>query len=102
MKLKRLSIFNCNWVKDLEIEVRQNLVLIGPNGSGKTTVLLCLEMLLDMDGQCLCESITEDFIRDKTKPLLIEAALDELSADELTVFADEVDAQGGNELVIRL
>ena len=102
MKLKRLSIFNCNWVKDLEIEVRQNLVLIGPNGSGKTTVLLCLEMLLDMDGQCLCESITEDFIRDKTKPLLIEAALDELSADELTAFADEVDAQGDNELVIRL
>ena len=102
MKLKRLSISNCNWVEDLEIEVRHNLVIIGPNGSGKTTVLLCLEMLLGMDDQCLCESIAEDFIRDKTKPLFIEAALDDLRADELAVFAEEVDTHKGNELLIRL
>ena len=102
MKLNHLSISNCSWIEDLDIEVRQNLVLIGPNGSGKTTVLLCLEMLLDMDDQCLCESITEDFIRDKAKPLFIEAALDDLSADELAAFADEVDTRKGNELLIRL
>jgi len=102
MKLKRLRISNCSWIEDLDIEVRQNLVLIGPNGSGKTTVLLCLEMLLEMDGQRLCDSITQDYIRDKAKPFSIEAVLDDLSASELSAFPDEVDSQKDNELVIRL
>lgn len=102
MKLNHLRISNCSWIEDLDIEVRQNLVLIGPNGSGKTTVLLCLEMLLGMDDQCLCESIPEDFIRDMAQPLSVEAALDDLRADELAVFAEEVDTHKGNELLIRL
>ena len=102
MKLKRLRISNCSWIEDLDIEVRQNLVLIGPNGSGKTTVLLCLEMLLEMDGQRLCESITQDYIRDKAKPFSVEAVLDDLSTDELAAFSDEVDSRKGNELLIRL
>ena len=102
MKLNHLTISNCSWIEDLDIEVRQNLVLIGPNGSGKTTVLLCLEMLLGMDDLCLYESIAEDFIRDEAKPLSIEATFDDLSADELVMFADEVDTRKGNELFIRL
>ena len=102
MKLKRLKITNCSWIEDLDIEVRQNLVLIGPNGGGKTTVLLCLEMLLEMDDQRLCELITEDYIRDKSKPFVIEAALDDLSADERAAFPDELDTRKSNELSIRL
>ncbi len=102
MKLKRLRISNCSWIEDLDIEVRQNLVLIGPNGSGKTTVLLCLEMLLEMNGQRLCESITQDYIRDKAKPFSVEAILDDLSTDELAAFSDEIDSRKGNELLIRL
>ena len=62
IKLKRLKITNCSWIEDLDIEVRQNLVLIGPNGGGKTAMLLCLEMLLETDDRHLCESITEDYI----------------------------------------
>lgn len=102
MKIRQLKISNCSWIEDLDIEVRQNLVLIGPNGSGKTTILLCLEMLLEMDGQSLCELIAEDFIRDKSKPFLVEAALDDLSAEELAAFPNEVDTQKGNVLSIRL
>ena len=102
MMLRRLRISNCSWVEDLDIEVRHNLVIIGPNGSGKTTVLLCLEMLLAMDSCRLHESVTEDFIRDKAKPFCIEAAFDNLSADELAAFPDAVDARKGNELSIRL
>ena len=102
MKLKRLRISNCSWVEDLDIEVRHNLVIIGPNGSGKTTVLRCLEMLLGMDSCQLHETITEDFIRDKSKPFTVEAVLDDLGVDELAVFPDVVDAQKGNGLSMRL
>lgn len=38
MKLTHLNIINCSRVADIHIEVRGNMVLIGPNGSGKLTV----------------------------------------------------------------
>lgn len=102
MKLKRLKISNCSWIEDLDIEVRQNLVLIGPNGSGKTTLLLCLEMLLEMDDNCLYETVSEDYIRDKSKPFSVEAVFENLDADELAAFSDEVDVRKSNELSMRL
>ena len=102
MKLNRLKIANCSRVADIDIEARDNMVLIGPNGSGKTTVLLCLDMLLGMSDQRLRGELSEEFIRDESQPLIVEAALGNLDADELAAFPDEVDALNGNELVVRL
>ena len=102
MKLNRLKIANCSRVADIDIEARDNMVLIGPNGSGKTTVLLCLDMLLGMSDRRLRGELSEEFIRDESQPLIVEAALGNLDADELAAFPDEVDALNGNELVVRL
>ena len=102
MKLNRLKIANCSRVADIDIEVRDNMVLIGPNGSGKTTVLLCLDMLFGMSNQRLYGVLSEGFIRDESQPLIVEAALGNLDDDELAAFPDEVDALNGNELMVRL
>ncbi|MBQ3302750.1 MAG: AAA family ATPase, partial [Eggerthellaceae bacterium] len=72
MKLKRIAISNCCRIKDIDIEVRDNLILIGPNGAGKTTVLLCLDMLLGMDEQRMRETVADSFIRDTARPLSVE------------------------------
>jgi energy-coupling factor transporter ATP-binding protein EcfA2 len=57
VKLTHLKITNCSRVADIDMEVRDNMVLIGPNGSGKTTVLKCLDMLLGMSDQQLRETL---------------------------------------------
>ena len=72
MKLNRLKISNCSRVADVDIEVRDNMVLIGPNGSGKTTVLLCLDMLFGMSNLRLYGVLSEGFIRDESQPLMVE------------------------------
>ena len=102
MRLKRLAISNCSRIKDIDIEVRDNLVLIGPNGSGKTTVLLCLNMLLEMDAQRLYGTITEDFVRDSSQPCSVEAVFEHLTTRELAVFPDVVDPSSSNELSVKL
>ena len=71
MELKRLRIANCSRVADIDIAVRDNMVIMGPNGSGKTTVLLCLDMLLGMNEQQLLEVLSEEFIRDESQPLTV-------------------------------
>lgn len=102
MKLNRLRISNCSRVADIDIEVRDNMVLIGPNGSGKSTVLLCLDMLFGMSDQRLHGVLSKEFIRDDSQPLVVEAALGNLDDDELAAFSTEVDTRNGNELLVRL
>ena len=102
MKLKHLKITNCCRISDIDIEMRDNVVLIGPNGSGKTTVLQCLDMLLGMDSQTLRKLVAQDFIRDESQPLIVEATLEVLDANELAAFANEVNITDENSFTIRL
>ena len=102
MKLKHLRIANCSRISDIDIEMRDNVVLIGPNGSGKTTVLLCLDMLLGMDDQHLHELVSESFVRNEAKPLTVEAVLDDLDAAELATFSGNYNSAETNGLVIKL
>lgn len=102
MRLKRLAISNCSRIKDIDIEVRDSMVLIGPNGSGKTTVLFCLDMLLEMDTRRLYATVGEKFIRDTSQPFSVEAVFEDLNDDELAAFPDEVNPLNSNELSVRL
>ena len=102
MKLRRLTISNCSRIKDIDVAVRDNMVLIGPNGSGKTTVLQCLEMLLGMDDQRLYEAASNGFIRDTSLPFSVQVAFGALNAEERAAFSNEVEVGGASELVVRL
>ena len=102
MKLNHLRITNCSRVSDIDIEVRDNLVLIGPNGSGKSTVLYCLDMLLGMNNLQLLRILSEKYIRDESQPMTVEAVFGNLENDELTMFSEAVDVQNGNDLCVRL
>jgi len=82
MRLKHLTITNCGRVADIDIDVRDNLVLIGPNGSGKTTVVQCLDMLLGMNNLQLRAELTADYVRDASRPMTVEAAFGGLSDRE--------------------
>ena len=87
MRLKHLTITNCGRVADIDIDVRDNLVLIGPNGSGKTTVVQCLDMLLGMSDLQLRAELSADYVRDASRPMTVEVAFGGLSDGERAELA---------------
>lgn len=104
MRLTRLTIANHSRIEDLELEVRQHLVLVGPNDAGKSSVLRCLNLLLGASTAQLHSWLTPDDLREEAEPLVIEADLVDFTAEDEAVFPDEinVDATGGKSLTLRL
>lgn len=107
MRLTRIKVENHSRLEDAEIEVRDHLVLIGPNDVGKSSLLRFLDLILGASTAQLYSSITADDLRDVASPLLIEVELQDFSVDENALFPDEIKAhRAGNTepplLVIRL
>jgi len=46
MKLRAIEVRNHSRLRDAEFEVREHLVLIGPNDAGKSSLIRCLDFLL--------------------------------------------------------
>lgn len=106
MHLRRVKIENHGRLQDLELEVRQHMVLIGPNDVGKSSLLRCLNLLLGASTAQLYNQITPDDLRRPEQPFTVEADLCEFTEDENALFADEItiDPTGETEptLTVRL
>ncbi|CAI9419239.1 ATP-dependent nuclease [Nocardioides sp. T2.26MG-1] len=104
MRLTRLAITNHSRLQDVELEVRQHLVLVGPNDVGKSSVLRCLNLLLGASTAQLYSWLTPDDLRDQAQSLVVEADLIDFTPDDEAVFPDEinVDASGNKSLTLRL
>lgn len=83
MRLTRVKIENHHHLQDLELEVRQHMVLIGPNNAGKSSLLRCLDLLLGASTAQLYNKITYEDLREPDRPLIIEAELCEFSQGSL-------------------
>ena len=105
MHLTRVKVANYSRLQDPEIEVREHLVLVGPNDVGKSSFLRCLDLLLGASTAQLYNRITAEDFTDDTKTLLVEAELAGLDANDEAAFPDEpvVDpATGDKTLTVRL
>ena len=71
MRLTRLAIANHSRLQDFELEVRQHLVLVGPNDVGKSSVLRCLYLLLGASAAQLYSWLPPDDLRDQAQPLVL-------------------------------
>ncbi|PAU69354.1 ATP-dependent endonuclease, partial [Bifidobacterium italicum] len=94
MRLSALKILNHSRVTDLDVEVRDHLVLVGTNESGKSSILRCLDLLLGAPRARLYATLGAADLRDPTRPFIVEASL--TGADD-TVFAT-ADASGAVRL----
>src|SRR4051794_39566127 len=72
VRLASLKIANHARIPDLELDVREHLVLVGPNASGKTSVLHALNLVLAGTMAQLYASIGRSHIRDESQPMTIE------------------------------
>jgi putative ATP-dependent endonuclease of OLD family len=102
MRLAQLSVENFRTLPDLSLDVRGDLVLVGPNDSGKTSVLVALDYLLGMPTQQLVSALSPAELGDSNRPLVVEATLVEFSDDERAAFADEISTVDGEKLRVRL
>lgn len=104
MKLTGVTVSNHSRLKDLDLEVRHHLVLVGPNDVGKSSFLRCLDLLLGASTAQLYSWITPADLRDDAVPLVVEARLAFFTSDDEALFPDEinVDASKDKSLTVRL
>jgi putative ATP-dependent endonuclease of the OLD family len=91
MRIRDVSWSNYRRLPDGEIELRDHLVLVGPNDSGKSSILRAMNFCLGMAGAQLAAAIEPRDFSDATKPLRIEVTLGDLNSDEAAAFPDEID-----------
>jgi len=105
MKLIRLAIRNHSRVADVAISIREHLVLVGANDVGKSSILRCLQLALGASTAQLYAQISAEDFRATDAEFVIEAQLEEFSADDQAAFPDEIKidpASGVASLTVRL
>ena len=94
MRLTRVRVSNHSRLADLKIEVRDHLVLVGPNDVGKSSLLRCLDLLLGASTAQLYARLTPEDLRDHSQSLVIEADLVGFSLDDEALLPDEINVDG--------
>ena len=105
MRLTGIRVINHSRLADLSLEVRDHLVLVGPNDVGKSSLLRCLDLMLGASIASLYQRIEPGDFRLRDEPLVIECDLTNFSIDDEALYPDEitVDANtGAKKLTIRL
>jgi putative ATP-dependent endonuclease of the OLD family len=102
VKIREIKWSNYRRLADAHLAVRDHLVLVGPNDSGKSSALRAVHLCLGVPGNQLSSAIQ---IRDLTfadKPLVLEVILDGFCDDERAAFPDEIDTGPPETLTVRL
>ncbi|MCF6746265.1 DUF2813 domain-containing protein [Blastococcus sp. KM273128] len=105
MKLTRLHVENHSRIADVAIDIRDHLVLVGANDSGKSSVLRCLQLVLGASTAQLYAQISAQDFRSTDNELIIQVELGDFTADEKAAFPDEIDVDphsGRSALTLRL
>jgi putative ATP-dependent endonuclease of OLD family len=87
---------------DGHIDVRGHLVLVGPNDSGKSSILRGIHLCLGVPTAQLTSSIQVRDLTSVDEPLVFEVTLDGFSEEERAAFPDEIDVGPPETLTIRL
>jgi putative ATP-dependent endonuclease of OLD family len=102
LKIRDVKWKNYRRLVDAHLAVRQHLVLVGPNDSGKSSILRAIHLCLGVPGAQLSSAFQP---RDLTSPdevLVLELVLDDFSDDERAAFPDEIEVGPPETLTIRV
>lgn len=100
MKIKELSWANYRRLPDGNLSVRNHLVLVGPNDSGKSSIVRALHLCLGMAHGQISAAISPRDFTDAALPLSITVTLDGIDAADRAAFPDEVTTGPPEVLVI--
>lgn len=104
MKLSQIKITGHAVLTDLDVPVREHLVIVGGNDVGKTSILRLLHLLLGASTQQLYQSLRPEHIREGADMLVVEARLEEFAEDEAGQFPFQMSIREGEPdyLLLRL
>ncbi|QXC61597.1 AAA family ATPase [Aquihabitans sp. G128] len=90
MRIARLVFVNHRVIPDLDFEVRNHLALVGPNASGKSTLLRALDVVLGGTFGQVLTTFTDSEFRDPDEPLRVEVHFDSFDDSDRSAFPDEI------------
>lgn len=102
MKVRHISWSNFRRLRDGSIDVRNHLVLVGPNDAGKSSILRALHVCLGMAHSQAVSAIGARDFTDEAEPLLISVVLDGIEAADRAAFPDEITVGPPEVLTIHL
>lgn len=103
LRIVHFHVANHSGVPDLAVDVRDHLVLVGPNDAGKSSLLRLLDAVMAAAPARLYALLTVEHLRDPELPLVVELSLIGPDEAQKAAFADELEAvDGDHRLRLRL
>lgn len=102
MKVREIAWRNYRRMPDGKIDVRNHLVLVGPNDTGKSSIVRILELCLGIPHNHLPGAVTLRDFTDASQPLLVTVALGDLDDIDRAAFPDETTVGPPERLVIQV
>jgi putative ATP-dependent endonuclease of OLD family len=99
MKITKISWANYRRLPDGEITVRDHLVLVGPNDTGKSSIVRAANLCIGMAHGLVANSVSARDFSDPTKLLQLSVTLGDLDDDDRAAFPDEI-TTGPPELLV--
>lgn len=90
MRVQRVAWNNYRRIPDGEIEARNHVVLIGPNDTGKSSIVRAINLCLGLSHSQLVGSLTTRDFTDPSLPLRLSVTLSDLQEADRAAFPDEV------------
>lgn len=100
MRLAAIKWQNYRRLPDSGLAVRNHLVLVGPNDTGKSSILRAIHLCLGVAHSQLTPAISVRDFTDRTKPLSLKVILDSFEEDDKAAFPDEITVGPPDSLVI--
>lgn len=91
MKVRRISWCNFRRLPDGQIDVRNHLVLVGPNDTGKSSVVRAVNLCIGMSHASVASAVSARDFTDPAMPLVLTVVLDGIADDDRAAFPDEID-----------
>jgi putative ATP-dependent endonuclease of OLD family len=91
MRLTRIEWENFRRLPDAFVDVRDHLVLVGPNDAGKSSLLRAIHLCIGMSATQLASAIQERDFSDTAAPMKLTATFGDLALEERIAFPDEID-----------
>ncbi len=91
VKIQEVSWSNFRRLPDGQIAVRDHLVLVGPNDTGKSSIVRAINLCVGMAHGLVANAVTTRDLTDPASPLLLTVTLDGIDDDDRAAFPDEID-----------
>ena len=102
MIIREVSWRNYRRIPDGQIEIRRPLVLVGPNVSGKSSILRAVNICLGVTGPQLNSVIEHRDFTDPDLPIVLRVVLESFDDDDRAAFPDEISTIDGESLTVEV